>query len=98
MDGLISLLENTPGYDPNEEEYKITTYQALKKVMLATTQAVADTFITLNTARNDRNFTLYTSEDNLVDTANKAKNYLFAILDSGSAQYKAISKIKFKKN
>ena len=37
------------------------------------------------------------SEDNLVDTANKAKDYLFTILDSDSVQYKTISKIKFKK-
>ena len=37
------------------------------------------------------------SPDNLVDIANKAKDYLFTILDSDSAQYKAIAKIKFRK-
>jgi len=94
---LISLLQNTPNYNPNENEYKITTYQAKKASMLQSTQAVADTFVPLNSARSTRNNTLYYSDDNLIDTFNKAKDYLFTILDSGSVQYKAISKIKFKK-
>ena len=97
MDLLISLLQNTPNYAPNEPEYKITTYQAKKASMLQATQAIADTFVPLNSARNTRNNTLYNSDDNLVDTFNKAKDYLFTILDSSSVQYKAISKIKFKK-
>ncbi len=98
MDLLISLLQNTPNYNPNENEYKVATYQAKKASMLAKTQAVADTFVPLNNARSLRNSTLYNSDDNLVDIANKAKDYLFTILDSDSVQYKAISKIKFKKS
>jgi hypothetical protein len=97
MDLLISLLQNTPNYAPNEEEYKITTYQDKKAKMLQKTQAVADTFVPLNNARSIRNNSLYLSEDNLVDLGNKAKDYLFTILDVNSAQYKAIAKIKFKK-
>lgn len=97
MDLLIALLQNTPNYNPNEAEYKIATLQDKKTQMLAKTQAVADTYIPLNNARNARNLTLYNSPDNLVDIANKAKDYLFTILDSDSAQYKAIAKIKFKK-
>ena len=97
IDLLISLLQNTTNYNPNETEYKIATYQDKKVQMLAKTQAVANTFVPLNNARNLRNNSLYLSEDNLVDTANKAKDYLFTILDSNTSQYKAISKIKFKK-
>lgn len=97
MDLLITLLQNTPNYNPNETEYTVATYQAKKASMLQATQTVADTFVPLNNARSERNSTLYNSEDNLVDTANKAKDYLFTILDSDSVQYKAISKIKFKK-
>lgn len=97
LDLLISFLQNTPNYNPNEEEYKVSTYQDKKAKMLQKTQAVADTFVPLNNARSTRNNTLYLSEDNLVDTANKAKDYLFTILDVNSAQYKAIAKIKFKK-
>jgi hypothetical protein len=97
MDLLISLLQNTPNYNPNEVEYQIATYQEKKGIMLLKTQAVIDTYIPLNTARSVRNNTLYISDDNLVDTAQKAKDYLFTILNVNSAQYKAISKIKFVK-
>ena len=97
MDLLIALLQNTPNFNPNETEYKIVTYQDKKAQMLVKTQAVANTFVPLNNARSTRNNTLYLSDDNLVDTANKAKDYLFTILDASSAQYKAIAKIKFKK-
>ena len=97
MDGLISLLQNTPNFNPNETEYQIATYQAKKVAMLQKTQAVLDAYIPLNTARSARNKTLYISDDNLVDLAHKAKDYLYTILDANSAQYKAISKIKFKK-
>ncbi|WP_396147934.1 hypothetical protein [Flavobacterium sp.] len=97
MDLLISLFQNTPNYDPNEVEYKVATLQAEKAQMLQATQGVANTFVPLNSARSTRNNTMYLSDDNLVDTFNKAKDYLFTILDSNSVQYKAISKIKFKK-
>lgn len=96
-DLLISLFQNTPNYAPNETEYQIATLQAEKILMLKSTQGVADTFIPLNNARSIRNNTMYNSQDNLVDTFNKAKDYLFTILDSSSVQYKTIAKIKFKK-
>lgn len=97
LDLLISLLQNTTNYSPNEIEYQIATYQAKKTEMLVKTQAVADAYIPLNNARSLRNATLYNNDENLVDIANKAKDYLFTILDANSAQYKAIAKIKFKK-
>jgi hypothetical protein len=97
MDSLISLLQNTPNYNPNEVEYQVATYIAQKTQMLQSTQAVANTFVPLNMARSTRNSTMYTADDNLVDTFNRAKDYLFTILDSKSVQYKAISKIKFAK-
>jgi hypothetical protein len=90
-------LQNTGNFNPNETAYQIATYQAKKAQMLAKTQAVANTFIPLNNARSERNNTLYLSDDNLVDTANKAKDYIFTILDASATQYKTIAKIKFKK-
>lgn len=96
-DQLISLLQNTPNYNPNEAEYKVITLQQEKSQMLQATQAVADAFIPLNAARSLRNSTVYNSEDNLIDIFNRAKDYLFTILESNSPEYKAISRIKFKK-
>jgi hypothetical protein len=97
MDALISLLQNTTNYNPNEAEYQVATIQEEKDQMLKTTQTVSSTFVPLNNARSTRNDTMYLSENNLVDTYNRAKDYLFTILDSSSVQYKAISKIKFTK-
>ena len=95
---LIALLQNTPNYNPNETEYQVPTYQAKYNLMLQKTQAVANTYIPLNNARSQRNNTLYQTENNLVDTANKAKDYLATILDTSSTQYRAIARLKFKKN
>jgi hypothetical protein len=97
FDMLIAQLQNTPNYKPNEPEYQIATLQDEKALMLQATQGVADAFVPLNNARSIRNHSMYLSDDNLVDAFNKAKDYLFTILDTKSVQYKAIAKIKFKK-
>lgn len=96
MDLLIALLQNTPNYNPNEVEFKVVTYQNKKTEMLKKTAKVATTFVPLNNARSARNNALYSDLDNLVTLGNKAKDYLFSILEADSTQYKAISKIKFK--
>jgi hypothetical protein len=97
MDLLISLFQNTPNYGPNEVAYQISILQAEKAQMLQSTQLVTDAYVPLNNARSTRNNSMYTAPDNLVDTLNKAKDYLFTILDSSSSQYKAIAKIQFRK-
>lgn len=97
MDALIALLSNTPNYNPNEDEFKVDTYQTIKNQMLESTNAVNLTFTALNTARSLRNTTLYNSPDNLVDTANKAKSYILGVLQPSSSEYKAISKLQFTK-
>lgn len=98
MDLMIALFQNTPKYNnPNETQYQVATLLTEKAKMLQSTQGVANTFVPLNNARSTRNTTMYVSSTNLVDTYNKAKDYLFTILDSSSVQYKAISKIKFTK-
>ncbi|WP_432671579.1 hypothetical protein [Flavobacterium sp. SM2513] len=96
MDGLISILENTPNYSPNEDEFKVATYQAKKDAMLDSTILVNITFTSLNTARSNRDKILYTQAINLVDTCNKQKDYLLSILETQSPEYKAISRLKFK--
>jgi hypothetical protein len=96
MDGLISFLDNTPNYRPNEDEFKVATYQATKDAMLASTTIVNDTFTALNTARSIRDKILYTQPINLVDTCDKQKDYLLSILENQSPEYKAIFRLKFK--
>lgn len=65
--------------------------------MLEATQKVADTYFPLSRARSKRNKVMYTDEHNLVDTFNTAKDYLFTILDIRSPEYKAIARLKFRK-
>ncbi|MEO8515208.1 MAG: hypothetical protein ABI426_00615 [Flavobacterium sp.] len=95
MSQLASLLINTPNYNPTEVEYKATTIQLMQTQMLDKPNAVAQTFVALNNARTDRNQIFYNGNESLVDTAYKTKDYLYAILDIKSVQYKAISKIRF---
>lgn len=96
MDGLISFLENTPNFKPNEEQFQVDTYRATKQDMLRSTKEVNSTFTSLNTARSNRDKILYTEPNNLVDTANKQKDYLLSILETQSPEYKAIFRLKFK--
>lgn len=97
FDQLISILQHTSNYNPNEEEYKIATLKTLHTKMLAKTAAVAEFYVPLNNLRSTRNTIMYQSPNNLVDTVHKAKDYVFTILDIKSAQYKNISKIRFSK-
>lgn len=97
MDLLISLLQNTPNYNPNEDEFKTATLIQDKADMLQSTQKVTETYTPLSMARADRNEYFYYSEDNIVDDANRAKEYLLAILEPNSPQYKVIAKLKFVK-
>ncbi|MEC4050871.1 hypothetical protein OX284_015650 [Flavobacterium sp. SUN046] len=97
FDILISFLINTPNYNPNEIEFQINSLQQFKNQMLQATELVNTTYIALNKARSLKNDTMYRSQNNLVDTFNKAKVYLLTIIDSQSVQHKAISNIVFRK-
>lgn len=94
---LISLLQNTPNFAPNEAEYNVAYYIDKKAQMLLRTQSVANTYVALNSARSNRNHILYLAPDNMVDGAQMAKDYCMTILPKNSAEYKAIAAIKFKK-
>lgn len=94
---LIELLQSTPNYAPNETEYQVSTLQNEKDQMKDATQKVADTYFPLSLARGKRNKVMYTDKLNLVDTFNTAKDYLFTILDTKSPEYKAIARLKFRK-
>lgn len=97
MDLLISLLQNTPNYAPNEADYTVAYYKDQKQQMLLKTQEVANTFIPFNNARSLRNHTLYEASDNIIGLAEKTKAYIATILPKSSPQYKAIAAIKFKR-
>lgn len=93
---LISLLQNTPGYNPNEPEFQIQSLIQMKNEMETASQKVAQTYLDLTMARDKRNNLLYHKPNNLVELATKAKTYILAIIEKDTPQYKAISKINFR--
>lgn len=95
FDILISVLKNTPNYNPNEEEFQTPSLEAKQSKMLDHTEEVATTFVPFNTARSDRNKVVYNNQNNLVDVALITKSYISTISDKTSAEYKAISKLRF---
>jgi hypothetical protein len=95
MQQMVTLLENTTNYNPNENEYKTATLTATQQQMLDSTETVDDTFVPYNTALSTRNQTMYTATNNLVDSCYAAKDYCFTILDTDSEEYKAIARLKF---
>ena len=82
FDLLISFLTNTPNYNPNEIEFQIDALQQFKNQMLQATEITNTTYIALNKARSIKNDTMYRSQNNLVDTFNKAKIYLLTIIEA----------------
>lgn len=97
MDTLIAFLKNTPNYEPNEVEFQVATLRNKMQQMLNATDLVSQTFTALNTARSNRNNSLYFNNNNLVDTANTARNYTLGILNKNQPEYKVINKLIFKK-
>ncbi len=97
FDILISFLINTPNYNPNEIEFQLDALQQFKIQMLQATEVTNTTYIALNKARSLKNDTMYRSQNNLVDTFNKAKIYLLTIIEAETLQHKAISNIIFRK-
>lgn len=97
MEMMVGLLKETKDFNPNELEYKVDTVSQMHQEMLQKNKAVAASYAPLNTARVKRDKMVYTDQDNLVDLFNAAKDYLFSILQTNSADYKAVGRIKFKK-
>jgi len=95
FDTLISLLKNTPNYNPNEVEFQVPSLEAMQSKMLDQTELVGNTFAPFNTARSERNKVVYNNENNLIDVALTTKSYISTILDKSSSEYKAISKLRF---
>ena len=97
MEKMVGILKATEGFNPNEEEFKVATVADMHKNMLAKTKKVHETFVPFNNARSHRDEVFYNSPDNMVDIFNAAKDYMLSILDAGSAEYKAVAKIRFRK-
>lgn len=94
---LISLLQSIPDYNPNEEELKIETLQALLADLKAKNSEVMKTYFVLETARGVRNDLLYKPLSGVVDISADVKSYIKSVFGATSNQYKLVSKLRFAK-
>ena len=92
---LISLLQSIPDYNPNEEELKIETLQALLADLKAKNSEVMKTYFVLETARGVRNDLLYKPLSGVVDISADVKSYIQSVFGATSTQYKLVSKLRF---
>lgn len=97
LEKLISLLQTIPEYNPNEEELKISTLQALLSDLKTKNNAVTQSRIVLETARGVRNTVLYTPLTGVVDIGADVKSYIKSVFGVNSTQYKLVSKLRFVK-
>lgn len=94
---LISLLQSIPDYNPNEEELKIVTLQALLADLKTKNSEVMKTYFVLETARGVRNDLLYKPLSGVVDISADVKSYIKSVFGATSTQYKLVSKLRFAK-
>ena len=70
---LIEILAAHSAYQPNEPELQVTGLRTLLADLISKSQAVTQTQINLNSARNLRNLLLYNTGTGLVDTGTSVK-------------------------
>ena len=97
FESLISFLLTVPEYNPNEEELKITTLQALLSDLRAKNISVMQNRIAEDTVRGVRKSVQNTPLTGLVDIANDVKSYIKSVFGVNSTQYKLVSKLRFVK-
>ena len=97
FESLISFLQTVPEYNPNEEELKITTLQALLSDLKAKNISVMQNRIAEDTVRGVRKSVQNTPLTGLVDIANDLKSYIKSVFGVNSTQYKLVSKLRFVK-
>lgn len=93
---LVSLLETTPSYKPNEQELSLAVLKTLSQQLKDANTRTADAEDKLEKARNERNRVLYGTESGLVDLGGKVKQYALSLLSTKSPEYKQLIKIKLK--
>lgn len=95
LEKLISLLQSIPEYNPNEEDLKITSLQALQVDLKTKNNEEVKTRLVAESARGHRNDLLYTPLTGLVDIASDTKAYIKSVFGVSSTQYKMVSKLRF---
>lgn len=91
----LAILSNIAAYNPNEEEIKLTSLNALLGTLQAKNDAVSSASVTLSQARGVRDQVLYLADDSVIDIAKQVKAYIVAAFGTSSQLYKQTKGLKF---
>ncbi len=94
---LITLLESTSEYIPNETENTIIALKGYAADLLSKNTAVNDSYPSYSQALNQRDMLLYYPETGLVDITLKVKRYVESVSKLSATQKKLVSSLDFKK-
>jgi hypothetical protein len=92
---LIQILQQTPQYNPNENDLKAPQPQARLGALEAAKTAWINAHTIYSNAISNRNKLLYNPDSGLKVIAQKVKTYVKSIYGSQSPQYKQVSSLKF---
>jgi hypothetical protein len=93
----VALLANVPAYNPNENELKLSSLQALVSELDAKNSAVSAAYVPLSRARGVRDGLLYLNDDSLVNRALLVKAYVQAAFGKDSQLFRQIKALEFKR-
>lgn len=93
--GLKAVLKAEPSYTPNETDLQVVALELKIDDLNAKNTAVTTAYANVSNARIDRNKTLYTKTNNLVETAQEVKKYVKSVFGATSPEYAQISSLKF---
>ncbi|NCT10337.1 MAG: hypothetical protein GW772_09715 [Flavobacteriia bacterium] len=95
LDAFTKQLASYPEYNPNETALKIETLQAQHTNLVNLSTTVNTAGNALITARINRNYMLYKSENNIIQLMRDIKSYLKSLGNEAKPYYSAIQKLKF---
>jgi hypothetical protein len=94
---FVAILANVPAYNPNENDLKLSSLQAVLADLDAKNNAVSTTFVPLSQARGVRDGMLYLNEDSVVNRAALVKAYVQAAFGKDSQLFAQVKALEFKR-
>jgi hypothetical protein len=97
VSAYVSILANVPSYNPNENDLKVASLQALVADLDAKNTAVSQTFVPLSQARGVRDGMLYLNDDCVANRAALVKAYVQAAFGRDSQLFKQVKGLDFRR-
>jgi len=96
LDRLVTHLESSPNYAPNEVELQTATLRAYHGSIKKLTEDVDGFFTNLKNARQERDIVFYDPKNGLVAMANDAKGYIASVFGYTSKEAKYVNSLIIK--